>query len=189
MSPNDPHTVAAGGRYGPTAQALHWLTALLVFVVVPLAWIAVDLPKEAPSKAVVFAWHKSVGITILALIGLRLVWRRLHPPPEIAVEPKALATLARVNHWLLYAIFLIMPVTGFLLSAFNGNALPYFYLFEIPGFSKNKELHEVFETIHVVGQWAVYLFVALHVLASVWHATIRKDRVLGRMLPRREGAA
>ena len=178
---------AALPRYTRTAQALHWLTALLVAAVLPLAWIAVNLAKEDPAKPVVFQFHKSVGLTILALMVLRLVWRALHPPPPDDVEPAGLALIGRINHWLLYAVFLLMPVSGFLLSAYNGSTTQFFYLFPIPGFAKDKALHEAFEAVHVAGQFAVYALLGLHVAAALWHAAIRRDAVLARMLPARRG--
>lgn len=173
-------------RYGGVAQALHWLTSALVVAVLPLAWIGTSLARDAAAKPLVFTLHKSVGLTIFAIVALRILWRALNPPPPETTESRSLALLARINHWLLYAIFLIMPVTGFLLSAFNGNPLPYFWLFSIPGFEKNPELHEAFEKAHLAGQWAVYALVLLHILATVWHVAIRRDFVLDRMLPEQD---
>ncbi len=174
-------------RYTRTARALHWLTALLVAAVLPLAWIATSLAKEDPAKPVVFQFHKSVGLTILALVALRILWRALHPPPPDTVEPAGLALIGRINHWLLYAVFLLMPVSGFLLSAYNGNTTQFFYLFPIPGFAKDEALRETFKFVHLAGQYAVYALVGLHVAATVWHAAIRRDAVLARMLPQRLG--
>ncbi|WP_430911985.1 cytochrome b [Methylobacterium sp. sgz302541] len=170
-------------RYGAVAQALHWITAALVAAVLPLAWVAASLARDAPAKGTYFTLHKSVGITIFALVVGRIVWRMLRPAPPDPATPRGLALLARVNHWLLYAIFLIMPVSGYLLSAFRGRATPYFWLFDIPGLPKNDALHEVFESVHLVGQWAVYALVILHVAGTVWHVAIRKDGVHERMLP------
>ncbi|MFG5120216.1 cytochrome b [Methylorubrum sp. POS3] len=180
-------SVGGPARYGRMAQALHWLTALLVAAVLPLAWIATNLAKEDPAKPIVFQFHKSVGLTILALVVLRILWRALHPPPPDTVEPAGLALIGRINHWLLYAVFLLMPVSGYLLSAYNGNTTQFFYLFPIPGFAKDKALQETFASVHLAGQYAVYALVGLHIAATIWHAAIRRDAVLARMLPGRSG--
>jgi cytochrome b561 len=187
MDPAAHRPVGAIPRYTGIAQALHWLTAFLVAAVLPLAWIATSLAKEDASKPVFFQFHKSVGLTILALVVLRLLWRARHPPPPDTVEPAGLALLGRINHWLLYAVFLLMPVSGFLLSAYNGNTTQFFYLFPIPGFAEDKALHETFESVHLAGQYAVYALVGLHIVATIWHAAIRRDAVLARMLPARRG--
>lgn len=181
-----PETTPMIPRYTATAQALHWLTSILVVAVLPLAWIGASLAREAPNKAVFFTLHKSVGLTIFALVAARILWRAINPPPPEVAEPRGLALVAKASHWLLYAVFLIMPVTGYLLSAYNGNATQYFYLFAIPGFDKNKELHELFENMHLAGQWAVYLLVSLHIAATAWHVAIRRDYVLERMLPQQD---
>ncbi|MGU3538462.1 cytochrome b [Methylobacterium sp. A54F] len=174
---------AARPRYTGVAQALHWVTALLVAVVLPLAWIATSLARDAPNKGNVFVLHKSVGLTILALVVLRLAWRATHPAPPDPATPRALNLLARANHWLLYAILLVMPASGYLLSAYGGRGTPYFWLFTVPGFTKDEALHELFERVHVVGQWAVYALVVLHVAGTLWHLVIRRDGVHERMLP------
>ncbi len=185
--PVPPQTDAATLHYNRTARILHWLTAALAAIVLPLAWIAANLAKEDPSRPLLFAIHKSVGLTIFGIVAIRILWRTFSPPLK-AVEPHGVAVLANINHWLLYAIFLYMPVTGFLLSAFNGNSLPYFYLFSIPGFEKNRSIQEIFDTAHLIGQWAVYFLIGLHVLATIWHAA-QRDGVLDRMLPRKSQAS
>ena len=181
-----PASVVPIPRYTATAQALHWLTSALVLAVLPLAWAATALPRDSGWKSPMFQFHKSVGLTLLALVVARILWRALHPPPPEVTEPHALALVAKVSHWLLYAIFLIMPVSGYLLSAYNGNATQYFYLFAIPGFEKNPALRDAFVGVHLVGQWAVYALVALHVAGTAWHVALRRDYVLERMLPEQD---
>jgi cytochrome b561 len=53
-------------RYTPTAQALHWLIALLVVVQFVLAQMAAHLPLGV-RKLSLLAEHKSVGMTVLVL--------------------------------------------------------------------------------------------------------------------------
>lgn len=173
----------SAARYGATAQALHWITAVLAAAVLPLAWVATSLAREAPAKGTVFMLHKSVGITLFALVAGRIVWRMFHPAPPDPASPRGLTLIARVNHWLLYAIFLMMPVSGYLLSAFRGRDTSYFGLFAIPGLPKNDDLHALFEQMHLAGQWAVYALIVLHIAGTVWHVAVRRDGVHERMLP------
>ena len=173
-------------RYNGLAQALHWLTAALVLAVLPLAWIATSLPAS-PAKGFYFQLHKSVGITIFAIVAIRILWRAWHPaPPEVYV-PRGLALLGRINHWLLYLVFLLMPASGFVMSAAAGNTTQYFFLFPIPPFmAKNEAVSKLADQIHLAGQYAVYALVALHVLATAWHLIARRDALLDRMLPRQD---
>lgn len=170
-------------RYTRTAQALHWLTSALVLAVLPLAWVATSLARDAAAKPVLFQFHKSVGITIFVLVVARLLWRAVNPPPPEVSVPAGLALIGRVSHWLLYAVFLLMPVSGFLLSAFNGSTTQFFYLFPIPGFEKNEAIRNLFQSVHLAGQWAVFALVLLHIAGTAWHVAIRRDGVLDRMLP------
>ncbi|AWN40587.1 cytochrome b [Methylobacterium durans] len=170
-------------RYTATQQALHWITAALVLAVLPLAWIAESLARDAPAKGTMFVLHKSVGLTILAIVIARIVWRMIHPAPPHPATPAALTILGRLNHGLLYAIFLVMPVSGYLLSALAGRDTPYFWLFTVPGLAKDEALQPIFKQVHLVGQWAVYALVVLHVLATAWHVAIRRDGLHERMLP------
>jgi cytochrome b561 len=179
-------TAAGLPRYNPVSQALHWLTAAFALAVLPLAWVAISLPASE-LKGTMFTLHKSVGLTILAIVVVRIVWRMIYPAPADPNTPRALELIARINHWLLYAIFLIMPVSGYLLSALSGRSTNYFWLFTIPGFEKNEPVQKTFEAIHVFGQFAVYLLVLLHIAGTVWHLVIRRDGLLERMLPVQDG--
>ncbi|GJD51139.1 Cytochrome b561 [Methylobacterium crusticola] len=174
-------------RYTATAQALHWLTSLLVLAVLPLAWVAVALPRDSAYKGTVFNLHKSVGLTILAIVAIRILWRALHPAPPSVYVPRALTVLGRINHWLLYLVFLLMPLSGWLLSAAAGSTIQYFYLFPIPPLlEKDPALAGIADQVHLAGQFAVYALVALHVLATAWHLVVRRDGLIARMLPRQD---
>lgn len=179
-------TAAGMPRYNSVSQFLHWLTAAFALAVLPLAWVAISLPPSE-TKGTMFVLHKSVGITIFAIVAIRILWRALHPAPSDHNTPKALEAIARINHWLLYAIFLIMPLSGYLLSALSGRSTPYFWLFTIPGLEKNETWQKTFEAIHVFGQYAVYLLVLLHIAGTAWHLVIRRDGILERMLPVQDG--
>ncbi|MEE7504199.1 cytochrome b [Methylobacterium sp. C33D] len=180
--------VTASGlpRYHPVSQALHWLNAALVLAVLPLAWVAISLPPT-PAKGSMFVLHKSVGLTILAIVVLRIVWRMIRPAPPDPQAPRLLTLIGRINHVLLYAIFLIMPISGYLLSALSGRDTPYFWLFTIPGLPKDEATQKIFESIHVFGQWLVYALVLLHIAGTAWHLVIRRDGLLERMLPVQDG--
>ncbi len=177
-------TPAAGARYTLTAQALHWVTGGLMFVVLPLAWVMVSMARDNPSRGLMFTLHKSVGLTILALVAARLIWRRMNPAPALRHTARWEAAAAKASHWLLYAIMVGMPVSGYLLSAGSGRPVSYFGLFSIPGLPKNETVDGIATWLHVAtGQWAVYALILLHLGATAWHVVVRRDGLLGRMLP------
>jgi cytochrome b561 len=93
-----------------------------------------------------------------------------------------IALLASLNHGLLYAVLLVMPVTGYLMAG-NGQDVPFFKVIELPGFAHNEGLGKLADTVHVWCQFAVYGLIVMHVAATVWHVAIRRDGMLERMLP------
>jgi len=180
---------AAGTRYTGTAQALHWLVAALMFTVLPLAWVMVSMGDAAPGKGLLYTLHKSVGLTILALAAVRLAWRAAHPAPALRHVARWEAAGAFASHWLLYAVLVAMPVSGYLLSAAGGHPVSYFGLFTVPGLPKDEPVAHAALAVHLATQWAVYGLVALHLAATAWHVVVRHDGALGRMLPAQDEQA
>jgi cytochrome b561 len=121
-------------RYTPVAQALHWITALLVFLTIPLAWVMVNMPSTAHIAGQLFTLHESIGITILMIVAARLIWRARHPAPPL---PQGFARwdrlAARASHWLLYAVLIGMPVSGYLMNSTGGYPVGFYWLFNLPG--------------------------------------------------------
>lgn len=175
-------------RYTATAQTLHWLTAVLMIAILPIAWHMTTLARDNPTRETWYTVHKSIGLTILALSIIRIVWRGLHPPPPLpGTMGKLEAAAAVASHWLLYVILFAMPVSGYLLSAAGGHPVSYFGLFDIPNIvPQNRDLSRTADLIHVAGQWAVYALVILHVLATAWHLIAHRDGILDRMLPEQD---
>jgi cytochrome b561 len=170
------------GSYTLTAQALHWLTVLLILMMLPVAWVMMSLPT-GPEQTRMLVFHRSLGITIFAVVVLRLAWRSTHPAPPLPSDtPRFMELISQLTHWLLYALLLLMPVTGYLQSA-DGRPVSYFGLFNLPQLPKDKTLGDVANVLHLLGQWGVYTLVGLHVGATVWHVAIRRDGLLNRMLP------
>ncbi len=181
----DAKALIAGRRYTLTAQALHWVTALLMFAVLPFAWVMMNMPRNSPLLEQTYMFHKSIGLTILALVAFRLAWRVWHPAPSLPVNlARWEALAARASHWLLYLVMIVMPISGYLFSAFKGHSTTYFNLFFVPEPPANAKGAEVAVWLHVViGQWLVYTLIVLHLGATAWHVAVRRDHVLERMLP------
>ena len=168
--------------YGGVAKLLHWAVALLVLATLIYAWI---LPRHtAPNYSDVLLWHKSFGMAVLVLIGLRLLWRLGNPVAPSATLTPFEAAVSRATHVILYAIMLVMPLTGYLFSSFDGQHLVLFGLVDLGSpFAIDRSLGDPLLTVHKLGQYAVYVFVGLHALAALYHHFIKRDGLLTRMLP------
>ena len=172
-------------RYTVTAQALHWVTSVLMLAVIVLAWVMVNMDHGAASRGWLYTLHKSVGLTILVLVAIRLAWRAANPPPRL---PTSLAAWERASaaasHVMLYVILVGMPLSGYIMSAAGRFPVTYFGLFTVPSLPQNKAVSEAAHWVHVAtGQWLVYALVVLHLSATAWHVAVRRDGVLERMLP------
>src|SRR3954451_6870826 len=173
--------------YGLVARAVHWTVALLAVVVVALGWAMTGAPRSADSRELLLSLHRSVGLLILALMVFRVLWRLTHPPPPLPTGfPRIEAVAAHADHALLYVVFLVMPLTGLLNAAAAGHPVRVFGLFAIPPLLReNSILAQVVIATHLVGQFAVYALVAVHVAAALMHRFVRRNRILDRMLPLR----
>lgn len=141
---------------------------------------------EGPLQNLLFVIHESIGLTIFALAILRLVWRIVEPPPPLpASVPSRRALLAHLNHWLLYLLLFLMPVTGYLSVVAGGYPLNFFALFDVPRLvAKNESMGKFTESAHLALQYAVYALVLIHVGAALHHQLVKRDGVLRRMWPR-----
>ena len=107
--------VTPSDRYTRTAILLHWLIAVAVIVQFGWGWWMQDIPKQPIGPRVdAFNLHKSLGLTILALMCIRLWWRWRHPPPTLPPMPRWQSSLAHANHVALYVALFVMPVAGYL---------------------------------------------------------------------------
>ena len=94
-------------RYGSVTRAFHWLTALLVMTLIPVAIVAYRLPYETSEQLALKAWlfslHKTLGITVFFVALLRIVWAITQSKPAaLHPERKAETFVAETAHWLLY---------------------------------------------------------------------------------------
>jgi cytochrome b561 len=180
----DPVEIA---RYDPVARAVHWLVAMLAVIVVSLGWAMPGAPRETESRDLFLLLHRSVGLSILVLMLFRVLWRLGHPPPPLpAGFPRIEALAAHADHALLYVLFLVMPLTGYLNAAFANHSVSFFGLVAIPPpVPANPRLSQIAIAVHLVGQYLVYVLVGVHVGAALMHRFVRRNGILERMLPRR----
>ena len=184
--PTDPRAFADEPRYDGVWKAIHWLMAALFLTNVALGYWASTLHGGASPRPQILGVHKSIGVTLFALILLRVFWRFTHRhPPLPARFGGATRFVSSAVHFTLYLLMLGMPMSGYVASIAGGYPTSWFGLFPIPSIlPKDKALSELGDQIHGLGAYAVYALVSLHILGAAWHG-LRRDGVMGRMvLPR-----
>lgn len=176
---------AAPARYTRTAVALHWLIALLIVCGFALGWVMTDIPGFTPTKLKYFSWHKWIGVTAFTLAVIRVLWRATHVPPPLPADTPALQRVAAHGvHWLLYALMLVIPITGYLYSSASNIPVVYLGIVPLPRLiDPDPVLKATFKTLHVFLNYVLLSLVVLHVLAVVKHQLLDRDGLLSRMLP------
>ncbi|ACA17035.1 cytochrome B561 [Methylobacterium sp. 4-46] len=174
-------------HYAGAPRAFHWGMAALILVALAIGVWASTLPPGTSPRRELLDLHKSIGMTVLVLLPLRVLCRWIAGAPGFRVRPSRLAgAAARAAHLCLYALMLLMPLSGYVDSGAGGYALPWFGLFSWPRLVPiDKPLSHLGGEIHLWGAWAIGLLLALHFLAVAWHALVRRDEVLARMWPGR----
>ena len=162
--------------YNPGLRALHWLMAALILVALPLGVSVALLPRKGVRSELLFV-HKSIGMTVLCLVALRIVWRLVVGAPAYA-EPLGRLThaAARSAHMALYALMIAMPVSGYVQSTGAGFEIPWFGLFSFPMLlPKNPALRAAGSSAHFLLAWVIGFVLAAHLGGVVWHAAIKRD--------------
>lgn len=172
-------------RWGGISQLLHWTVMVLIAAMAYLGLTMGDLPN-GPDKIKTYALHKSIGLTVLGLVALRLLWRWYAgtPRPE-AGTPVWQARIASLTHAAIYLLLFAIPLSGWVLNSAAGFPLQWFGLVNMPALvEKSLELREWAEDAHELMFWALMLLVAAHAGAAFFHHLFMRDATLARMLPR-----
>lgn len=192
-------------RYTKVAIILHWLIAFGILGMFAFGWYMTGLPREAPEqmsydlfdwgiytweltkesspRAFYFNLHKSIGITLLGLIVIRIVWRIMHKPPALLTSYKAWERkLSTSAHHLLYLLMILVPTSGLIMSVAGKYGVKWFGLDFIAGI-ENKPIREIFHETHEIAGLIFLAIIVLHILGALKHKLIDKDETMQRMLP------
>lgn len=176
-----------GGRIDRVALATHWLLAALAVNVVSFGWASEAAARNTPARESLLLLHRSLGLVILALVLFRILWRIRHRPPALpSTVGRMQRALAHLTQSGIDAVFIAMPLAGYVNAAAAGHAVSLLGLASIPPLLPlNERLAQFAIAVHLVGQYLVYLLVGLHVAGALHHGIFKRDGVLERMLPQR----
>jgi len=170
--------------YGTVARLFHWVTALLIFLMIPVG-IAMTSEGFADIRNELFIFHKGTGALLLILVLLRVAWRLFRPaPPMPESVPSVQRRLARWNHTLLYILLVVMTVSGYLRVVAGGFPIELLDAFGIPPLiSENTALANRMSVLHKFSVYALTALIGAHIAAASFHAFIARDGVVRRMWP------
>ena len=174
-------------RWGGISQLLHWTIAILIVLIGIVGLVMGELPRT-PKYFWVYTAHKSLGLTVLALVLVRIGWRLYAGAPRpVPGTPRLQALLASATHGAIYLLILALPLSGWIYDSANAlRPFRWFGLVEVPKLVAPDEA--LAASAHGAHEWLFWLLMALvagHAGAALYHHFIQRDATLARMLPRR----
>ena len=190
-------------KYTNVAIILHWFIAIAILFMFVLGWFMTELPKESAKttsfdifnlglvtwevakeqsqRTFYFHLHKSIGLTIIMLVVMRIYWRFTHRPPAFLSSMKPWEKkLATATHHSLYLLMILIPLAGIIMSAASKYGVKWFGIKVIPGFN-DKGVRDLFLEFHEIFGLLLLLLLIFHILGAVKHSIVEKDGTLRRM--------
>jgi cytochrome b561 len=170
-------------QWGSVAKFFHWVIALAILGNGTFG-LLMDLAHSPMQKINWLALHKSIGLTVLALVLLRVVWRWRDGRPREESAPRWQQWAARGVHGALYVLIVALPLSGWWFNSVTGKPLQWFKQFNLPALAaKNDDLRHFAHGVHEYLFWFLLLVLVAHVGAALKHHVFDNDNVLRRMLP------
>lgn len=163
---------------------IHWFFAIIIIAMLSVGFYM----KNTDYNPDTYQLHKTVGVILAVFVILRLYWRIKYPWPSVA-NGSAKEQVVVSFHLLLILAMILMPITGFMLSALSGFGIHLFGYFIVPEnigsngdvVPFNNAIYQVSKTLHEAIAYAFSTLIVLHFLAALKHHFIDKDDTLRRM--------
>ena len=175
-------------HYNTLSIALHWLMFILIVAVYASIELRELFDKGTATRDAFKMWHFMLGLSVLALVSIRLIARIMGgSAPDIKPEPaKWQNNLAKLVHVILYGFMFAMPIAGWLILSSAGKPIPFFGL-ELPRLaSKDLDFAKTIKELHEIAGEVGYYLIGLHAAAALFHHYFLSDNTLKRMrLPKK----
>jgi cytochrome b561 len=160
---------------------IHWIMALLIVAMLVFGQRFATEMTDA-DRTFSLAGHSSLGVLVVLLLAIRIAMRvtgaakrPAHPLPPL------MATASKAVQYGLYALMIYLPVTGILAARVHTLPVTPFGAFNVA--NPNEAAFAALRPWHEFGTKALMLLLALHIGAALYHAFVRKDRVMRAMNP------
>lgn len=166
--------------FGLVSRLLHWLMAILALSLIALG-LRLTSMEPGLSNLWLYGLHKTLGLTALGLVTLRILWHLISPPPgPMATGWERL--FIRAWHWTLYALMIATPIAGWAGSSASGIDTLYAETFVVPPLVEANETSEfVWFILHEIFAKTLLGMVIVHMLAAL-RREMTGDGTLKRML-------
>jgi len=168
-------------QFGLTSKLFHWLLAGLILALLAFG-LYLDNAKIGISELYLYGWHKALGLLTFSLIVLRLVWTIRSPKPKPLGPENWQSKFADQTHRFLYAMMLVMPLSGWIASSASGFPMSFFGLFPVPAIAPaSEQIEDIFFSIHGVAGKALIIALLLHLGGALQRHFVKRDDTLRRM--------
>ena len=171
-------------KYHLAARLLHWVMALGFVFMWGCGYAMTTLVEDdSPLEEWLFDLHISVGVTLFALLAVRIGVRMTHRPPPLPDSIRGIErTAAHLGHAALYALPALVIAAGWAETNFGGHAVQWFGV-EMPRIfpETGEALGDLAEDVHM---WLAYTMLAVaagHVAAAFKHRWFDGHDVIRRM--------
>ncbi len=168
--------------FGLISRSLHWIMALGVAITLPLG-LYIARMEPAISTIWLYGLHKTLGLSLLVLVVIRIQWNRASPPPRpLPGSSPMAATVATATHRAIYVLLVLVPLAGWIASSASGIDTVVFGRFTVPAIAPvSPRLEDIAFTMHRLGAWTLTLLVLLH-LAGTARRVAAGDGTLRRII-------
>ena len=167
--------------FSAPARALHWLMAVLI---IAMLFVGAGMVSTVSARyPQLLALHRPLGIAILLLAVVRLGVRLTHRPPPLPSDiPLLQAAVAKLSHYLLYALMIAMPLIGWAMQSAGGYPIVMWKGVELfPILPHDIVVYGQLRRLHGLLAYAFFLLILGHLAAALVHAWIRRDGVFESM--------
>lgn len=165
-------------RYGAVAVSVHWISAILILILLGSGFQAANAIDPA-AKGAFLRLHIPMAIAILLLTLFRIAWWWLfdRKPEPVQGSPASQEWLARIVHVAFYIIILGMVASGIGMMILSGAALDVF-----AGSNTLPDFNEFLPRVpHGIGAVLLVALLVAHVGAAFYHHFVRRVGLIRRM--------
>lgn len=161
-------------RYSAISTINHWVTALLVVVMLALGYTVAAAPSDIIEEYVL-GIHISLGFFVFLFVAWRVMFRLYEGFPENVGETAWERWIAYVTHRAILFLLALMVVTGPMYLFTENECVNVFNWFSVcvplEGLSI---IHEPMEWLHVyIGLYLLPALLVLHFIGAIRHYSVR----------------
>lgn len=168
--------------FGRISRFLHWFMGIWLLGQTAFGFYIANFMSPSPLLGSLFNGHKIAGVLFLIFLLFRIAWRLINVVPALPHYNAMLDFFSRCSASVLYAVMLIMPVSGYVMTSAAGRSIDFLGYWRIPMLiPPDKTIAWIAKQTHTYVAYVLIALIILHTYAAFYHHFILKDNVLRRI--------